>query len=59
MHSGQICMATERIIVDNKVAAEFTTALAEEGERDDGGRPEEPRDQLGPLIRKAAVDHVT
>ena len=28
MHQGQICMSTERIIVDNKIADEFVAKLA-------------------------------
>ena len=38
MHSGQICMATERIIVDSKVAGRVHRWIGEEGERDDGRR---------------------
>ena len=54
MHSGQICMATERIIVDSKVAGEFTDAPGGEGERDDGRRPDQPRDDDRPADQQGA-----
>ena len=48
MHSGQICMATERIIVDSKVAGRVHRRARQEGERDDGRRPDQPRDDDRP-----------
>ena len=59
MHSGQICMATERIIVDSKVAGEFTDALVAKASAMTVGDPTNPETMIGPLINKASVEHVT
>ena len=53
MHSGQICMATERIIVDGKVADEFTDGLAKKASAMTVGDPTNPETMIGPLINKA------
>ncbi|CCM00836.1 uncharacterized protein FIBRA_02878 [Fibroporia radiculosa] len=42
LHSGQICMSTERVIVQRKVAASLTKALVEEFSKLKAGGPEEP-----------------
>src|SRR5215211_3134965 len=59
MHSGQICMATERIIVDSKVADEFTEGLVKKASAMTVGDPTNPETMIGPLINKASVEHVT
>ncbi len=59
MHSGQICMATERIIVDSKVAEEFTDGLVKKASAMTVGDPSNPETMIGPLINKASVEHVT
>jgi vanillin dehydrogenase len=59
MHSGQICMATERIIVDGKVADEFTEGLVKKASAMTVGDPTNPETMIGPLINKASVEHVT
>ncbi len=59
MHSGQICMATERIIVDSKVAGEFTDGLVKKASAMTVGDPTNPETMIGPLINKASVEHVT
>lgn len=58
MNQGQICMSTERLIVDRAVAAEFTKILAERAAKLVVGDPEDPRTQLGPLVHEGAVAHV-
>lgn len=58
MNQGQICMSTERIIVDKAVAAEFSRLLAERAAKLVVGDPEDPATQLGPLVHEAAVEHV-
>ncbi len=59
MHSGQICMATERIIIDSKVADEFTEGLVKKASAMTVGDPTNPETMIGPLINKASVEHVT
>ncbi|MEV8150087.1 aldehyde dehydrogenase [Arthrobacter sp. NPDC080073] len=59
MNQGQICMSTERIIVDKAVAAEFSQLLAERAAKLVVGAPEDPATQLGPLVHQASVEHVT
>jgi benzaldehyde dehydrogenase (NAD) len=59
MNQGQICMSTERIIVDRAVAAEFSQLLAQRAAKLVVGDPEDPATQLGPLVHQASVEHVT
>ncbi|MCK9907602.1 aldehyde dehydrogenase [Microbacteriaceae bacterium K1510] len=57
MHQGQICMSTERIIVDNKVADAFVGKLAAKA----NGLPYgDPRGQvvLGSLVSEQAADRM-
>lgn len=55
MHQGQICMSTERLIVDEKVADEFVTKLAARASKLPAG---DPRGHvvLGSLISSQAAD---
>jgi acyl-CoA reductase-like NAD-dependent aldehyde dehydrogenase len=55
MHQGQICMSTERLIVDEKVADEFVTKLAARAAELPAG---DPRGHvvLGSLISSQAAD---
>ncbi|MEC7763644.1 MAG: aldehyde dehydrogenase [Pseudomonadota bacterium] len=57
MNQGQICMSTERIIVDEKIADAFVDKLAERAAALPHG---DPRGQvvLGSLINEAAADKV-
>ena len=59
MNQGQICMSTERIIVDKAVSAEFSQLLAERAAKLVVGDPADPATQLGPLVHEASVEHVT
>jgi acyl-CoA reductase-like NAD-dependent aldehyde dehydrogenase len=59
MHQGQICMSTERIIVDRSVADEFAAKLAARASALKVGDPSDPSTQIGPLINAAALDRVT
>ncbi|MEV5958846.1 aldehyde dehydrogenase [Streptomyces sp. NPDC051987] len=58
MNQGQICMSTERIIVDRSVAAEFSARLAERAAALVVGDPQNPATQIGPLANAAAAEHV-
>ena len=59
MNSGQICMSTERIIVDETVADEFVAALDAKVAGLDAGDPEENGAVLGPMISAAAAGFVS
>jgi vanillin dehydrogenase len=59
MHQGQICMSTERIVVDRRVAGEFAAKLAARAGSLKVGDPSDPSTQIGPLINAAALDRVT
>jgi len=53
-NSGQICMSTERIIVDNKIADEFIAKLTEKARNLPLGDPRE-----GPVVLGSVVDMST
>jgi benzaldehyde dehydrogenase (NAD) len=59
MHQGQICMSTERIIVDRSVAEPFAERLAERARKLKVGDPRDPETQIGPLINDVALARVT
>lgn len=59
MHQGQICMSTERIIVDRKVADRFVEKLAARAGALKVGDPRDPSTQIGPLINAGAVSRVS
>ena len=58
MNQGQICMSTERIIVEKSVAEEFARKLAAKGGALKVGDPLSPDSQLGCLINPGAVKRV-
>src|ERR1700733_6151888 len=57
-HQGQICMSTERIVVERSVAEPFAELLAARAAALTVGDPRDPHTQLGPLINMAAVARV-
>ena len=59
MHQGQICMSTERIVVDRRVADEFAQKLAARASSLKTGDPRDPSTQIGPLINAGALDRVS
>jgi acyl-CoA reductase-like NAD-dependent aldehyde dehydrogenase len=58
MHQGQICMSTERIVIDRSVADEFAHKLAERASGLKMGDPHEPGTQIGPLVNQDALERV-
>jgi acyl-CoA reductase-like NAD-dependent aldehyde dehydrogenase len=58
MHTGQICMSTERIVIDKSVCEEFATQLAERAGAMKVGAPHEDTTMIGPLLNKASVKRV-
>lgn len=57
MNQGQICMSTERIIVDEKVADAFVAKFAEKAKALPHGNPRE-HVVLGSVIDRATIDRV-
>ena len=58
-YQGQICMSTERIVVDRRVADELAAKLAARAGSLSVGDPSDPSTQIGPLINAAALDRVS
>src|SRR5690606_28114045 len=58
LHQGQICMSTERIIIERKIADEFIEKLKDRALALRVGDPTDPATAVGPLINQRAVDLV-
>jgi acyl-CoA reductase-like NAD-dependent aldehyde dehydrogenase len=58
MNQGQICMSTERLIVDNSIADTFVEKLAAKVRTLDVGDPREGKTALGCVVDQSAVDRV-
>ncbi len=58
MNQGQICMSTERIVVEQPVADEFAQKLAAKAKTLTVGDPLQPQTQIGCLINQGAVERV-
>lgn len=58
LHQGEICMSTERIIIEERIADEFTEKLKERALAMPKGDPTNPQTAIGPLINQRAVDKV-
>lgn len=57
LYAGQVCIAVKRLIVDEKVADEFSALMAKETRKMKIGDPLDPKTDVGPLIdEKAASD---
>ncbi len=55
MYQGQICMSTERVVVDRKVADDFVAKLGRKAELLPAGNPRNSNIVLGPLISTEAA----
>jgi acyl-CoA reductase-like NAD-dependent aldehyde dehydrogenase len=58
LHQGQICMSTERIIIERPIADAFTEKLAQRAAGLKVGDPRDPSTAIGPLINQAALNKV-
>ena len=58
MFQGQICMSTERVVVDRKVADDFVARLGKKAELLPTGNPRNGNVVLGPLISTDAAQRV-
>ncbi len=57
-HQGQICMSTERIVVEQEVAEPLAHRLAERAAALPVGDPREPTTAIGTLINHSALERV-
>jgi acyl-CoA reductase-like NAD-dependent aldehyde dehydrogenase len=59
MHQGQICMSTERIVVDQKIADPFVAKLAAKAQSLPAGNPRKQQNVvLGSLVDRKAAERV-
>ncbi len=58
-NQGQICMSTERIVVDDKIADEFVARFAAKAKSLSVGDPREGKAILGSVVDRSAADRVT
>ena len=58
MHQGQICMATERIVVERPVADSFTEQLGERAAALAVGDPRQEGTEIGPMVNRSALERV-
>ena len=57
-NQGQICMSTERIVVDEQVADEFVDKLRRQGQVLPAGDPREGKAVLGSLVDRSRAERV-
>lgn len=57
LHQGQICMSSNRIIVDASIYPRFTEAFVERARHLKVGDPNDPDTVIGPLINRKQVDN--
>ena len=58
-NQGQVCMSTERIVVDEKIAGQFVERFAAKAKSLSVGDPREGKAVLGSLIDRSAAERVT
>lgn len=57
-HQGQICMAVEKIVLHEKIAAEFTERFVAHVKTFKTGDPREPGNIIGPIINQRQLDKI-
>ncbi len=58
LNAGQVCIGVKRVILDNKIADEFTQKFVNETEKLVTGDPMDLKTDVGPLINKTAAIEV-
>ncbi len=58
MNQGQICMSTERLVVEKTIADEFAKKLAAKAQSLNMGDPLDPQTQIGCMINPGAIECV-
>jgi len=56
LHSGQVCSAGTRVIVEESIADDFVAQLAERAEKIRMGDGIDPRSETGPLVSKQQLE---
>ena len=56
LHQGQICMAINRIIVEEPILEEFTSRFVEHVKRVPCGDPSKPETRIGPIINASQLE---
>ena len=59
IHQGQICMSVEKIVLHEKIAAEFTERFVEHVRGLKMGDPHEPGNVIGPIINQKQLDKIS
>lgn len=59
LHQGQICMSTNRIIVDRSLMADFQKAFVERVSQLRYGDPSDPETAIGPIISARHLERLT
>ena len=59
MHQGQICMSTERLVVQKKVVEPFVKLLVKRAKALKVGDPADPQTQIGAMISERAAARVS
>jgi acyl-CoA reductase-like NAD-dependent aldehyde dehydrogenase len=59
MNSGQICMSTERIVVDRSIAADLEARLVAKAQGLTVGDPRDPGTMIGPVVNAGAARRVS
>lgn len=58
MHQGQICMAINRILVDEKIVDEFTEKYVAKAKAIKVGDPTDPEIELGPVVNSRQAEKI-
>lgn len=58
LHQGQICMAINRIIVEEPILEEFTSRFIEHVKRVPYGDPSKPHTRIGPIINASQLENL-
>jgi aldehyde dehydrogenase (NAD+) len=58
IHQGQVCMSTNRVIVDAKIYDEFTSQYVERVRQLKAGDPMDPATVIGPIINRAQLERL-
>ncbi|MEU5693299.1 aldehyde dehydrogenase family protein [Actinosynnema sp. NPDC020468] len=58
VNQGEVCMSTERVVVERSVADELSSLLAARAAKLVVGAPDDDAAQIGPLVHTGARDHV-
>jgi vanillin dehydrogenase len=58
MHQGQICMAVKKIVVHEKIAAQFTKAFVDNVKTLKMGNPRDMGSPIGPIINQRQLDKI-